>query len=204
MTPSISKLTEYLLENEQLNLPFSWEETPIPEPDFNDLLAASEEKSKKQLEVGATYARCSGNSKDVIRDLLVALEWVDQAAYDTFVADNTEVMAYLENEDAELEYDWDVVSELEGDLSDYTPPYTYFGSNEGDGSLGVWVSTENLKEAIEEGTVAQFDTVAEWEEGGIEADENAANAEYVFIGDRDPDGTGSLYRVADRELIWRV
>lgn len=58
----------------------------------------------------------------------------------------------------EEEYKSELIDELIDALNEYAPPYSYFGTHEGDGaSFGFWPSIVSLQEAIRGGEIAAFE-----------------------------------------------
>ena len=54
----------------------------------------------------------------------------------------------------------EIYDELFTILSNYTPPFTYFGMNEGDGSdLGVWIDWHSIQDAEHSGAAKKGDTL---------------------------------------------
>lgn len=55
-----------------------------------------------------------------------------------------------------------MLEELFDALSEYAPPYCYFGALEGDGSdYGFWIDRDALRDAIAEGAVLRVEDLAE-------------------------------------------
>lgn len=200
MSTPISKLVSKLLEDEQAELPFDYSSFEKPMgADLGPEELLTQQPDENWLELG-TYVSASGDPQYIIGRLLRVLDHVDKEAADSFITDpdNADVMAYINDEGDEPEYAFDFVNELESTLNTYTPPYTYFGSNEGDASLGVWVGYEHLEEDIENEEVAHFESKEEWDAN------MPVGTEYTYIGSKPFDGMGSLYFTGSRKLIWSV
>jgi hypothetical protein len=66
------------------------------------------------------------------------------AAQDVFAEDGETIAEDKQDDAAEL------VTELQDALSEFAPPYAYFGAHEGDGAdFGFWVNIEDVKEQVE-------------------------------------------------------
>ena len=85
-------------------------------------------------------------------------------------------------------------------LSKYCPPYTYFGFNEGDSSVGCWPNREKIKEDIDEGVLTDIPVNGSAYSKLIRGEFNPGT-EYTWVWDAD-DYCGSLYRSQGGELLW--
>lgn len=104
-----------------------------------------------------TYANATTKTEDWINGLRWALDRTHLAKQD-----RASVRRLLREYDALDREDWDqfhetadpILDELREIADNYTPPYAYLGTLEGDGAeFGVWASIESLQDAIRDGDV---------------------------------------------------
>ena len=108
------------------------------EDDFKEVYG--EPGEKKYLPLGSVSS-ATMREEDLIPRFLYVLKYVDPERAAQLEAE------YDEMEDkSDPEFCWETVM---NELDQHTLPYTYFGSNPGDGSdYGVWVSTESLDDDL--------------------------------------------------------
>jgi hypothetical protein len=162
-------------------------EDDYDEEDFKDILGEPPKK-KKYLELGS-YSHATMRSEDLIPRFMHALRAVDpeRAAQEQAELDD------ISEDDAEGRDEF--CYGLFDVLDEYCPPYTSFGSNEGDGSdYGCWVSFESLDEAVESGEVRAIQAGQPFTPG---------EEEYVVMVDR-AGNYEQLLNGRTGELIWSI
>jgi hypothetical protein len=83
---------------------------------------------------------------------------------------------------------------LTNDLNQFAPPFTYFGSAEGDGAdFGFWLDHDGLEEAVHDGEVIQIPAGAGWPEPG----------DWDYILEVSDHGNMTLFNSAHNE-IWSI
>lgn len=142
----------------------------------------------KELRPGEETISGTGIPKDIAQASLDTLRSVHEPGYEEFVASHEEEMEALKNADA-LEDDTilhEFINSIFDKLTEYCPPYTYFGFYEADGSVGCWPSFDQLREDGENKIIGyNF-----WEPG----------TEYSYW--EGSDGHHRLYHTADQRLVW--
>lgn len=85
---------------------------------------------------------------------------------------------------------------LTEELESYAPPYTHFGSHEGDGAdFGFWISWDSIEEAARDGELVKVDAGDEWPA-------SAADAQFVLeVNDH---GNATLFSALTKEEVWSV
>ncbi len=100
-------------------------------------------------------------------------------------------------EDAEEVLD-DMLESLFNVLNEYTLPYTYFGSNDGDGSdYGVWIDNTKLEEDID------FEEIGEGQPTGKNGTVHPS-AEFKYLVTRDARGEVCALYGSNGLLIWKI
>lgn len=80
-------------------------------------------------------------------------------------------------------------------LNEYSPPFCFFGSHEGDGSdYGFWLSPDAIEEAIHDGEIVKVDAGDEWPDG--------MSADCVL--ETNDHGNLTLYDARARRELWSV
>lgn len=128
-----------------------------------------------------------------------AIRTAETARIDTFLA---ALESRMDNDDDDARDDYLDSGYAEEDLdtltfmlSNYTPPYCYFGSHPGNGSdYGFWIDHESLESDVRDGTLASGDEAPE------DADEGSL---FLHINER---GNTELYIRQDGEWVsvWSV
>lgn len=110
------------------------------EEDFKEVYGG--EEPKRYLPIGSV-SWGTMQVDDLIPRFLHALKTVDPARGAQLEAES-ETLADEEDHDY---FTWETLFDA---LNDYAPPYTSFGSHDGDGSdYGIWISHESIEEALE-------------------------------------------------------
>jgi len=87
----------------------------------------------------------------------------------------------------------DLITDLIEALTEFAPPYTYFGAHMGDGSdFGFWVDIDRVKEAIRDGELDCYADLSEVE---------PSSTEFVIINDH---GNCTYYTRTAIEERWSV
>ena len=152
-------------------------------------------KSANYLPLG-TISHGTMREEDLIPAFLDALESVDPGKAQQFQDEYAKLGGGDEEQREEFlsDFCWETLSNA---LDEHTPPFTYFGANEGDGSdYGVWISCEAIKDAL-----------ADEVEGGLKAVDRGEplpfGCKYVIVMNRAGD-YGALLNGGTGEVIWSI
>jgi len=120
--------------------------------DPKDFLRRMSAAQTKQLEVGEEVCHSTGIVKDHIEACLYRLQQLDPVEGQEQMSD--EVRAYLRGANPEdwvnFDPDYYGFEVLPSVMQKYCPPFSYFGGNEGDGSLGCWpIGHDGIEEAVD-------------------------------------------------------
>jgi hypothetical protein len=187
------------------------EEGESPKDFLKRHAANRRELQAKNVRVFPLGTICHGtlDTDYLVKRFLDAIEWADPPEAARLRKENADVIDLGQHPDDDLaeqqsyflnETLWDVMNE-------YCPAYTYFGSNEGDGSdFGVWISSESLEDDIQSGAVALFEPPTPeyqaWSEDGTVPDKEAVDdAEYVLFR---RDYRMSLYDATTKKEVWSI
>ncbi len=98
----------------------------------------------------------------------------------------------------QLKSEW--LYELTDALSEYAPPYTYFGAHPGDGAdFGFWPYQEEIDDAIHDGTLVPISDSSEIVPGKLDKYDNPVCG-FVLVNDH---GNMTMFDAAG-EVIWDV
>jgi hypothetical protein len=168
-----------------------------------DLMPDAKEPQKKYLEIGS-ISHGTMQSRHLIHRFLAVLDTVDPEKREKIESEYTEGLVQMQEagvDQAEIdEYQEDFCwNDLSNALGEHTPPYTYFGANEGDGSdYGVWISSESIEETLGYEDTDDLIAVEHGEEVSY-----PTHAEYVIIRN----GRGDYEALLDGntgKVIWRI
>lgn len=121
------------------------DEDEFADEDFREVFNTSD-PHRAYLPLGS-YSSGTMREEDLIPRFISALGMVDAAAATRM---KKEWHAITDDEELSM-FCWE---ELLPALEEHTPPYTYFGSHEGDGAdYGVWISHESIEEDLENETL---------------------------------------------------
>jgi hypothetical protein len=117
------------------------DEDEFADEDFKEVFNIQDPK-RQYLPIGS-YSSGTMRMEDLIPRFIQALGMMDSA-----LATKKKHEWHAITDEEELEYFcWE---DLVPALEEHAPPYTYFGSHEGDGAdYGVWISHEAIEEALE-------------------------------------------------------
>jgi hypothetical protein len=110
------------------------------------------------FEPGEEICHSTGICHDVLEAMFFDLKQRDPAKYRELM--NDEIEAYLQDENAVGDFDPEhfTYEQMPNVMQKYCPPFTYFGTNEGDGCWGCWpYSTMDLSDNVDEGVLALVD-----------------------------------------------
>lgn len=189
-------------EAEQQQFPL---EDPVHhDPETADMLnSMTDYVSRRELKPGDEAIAGTGIVSDIIDACLDLLRHIHPSGYDNFVAKYSEELEMVKNA-SQLEDDT-VLHEFQekvfGELSAYCPPYTYFGFNEADGSVGCWPNMDRIREETTEGVLNFYSHGSPEYADFIQDGADPEASEYTWIWD-DNHYNGSLYRSEGAEFLW--
>lgn len=155
--------------------------------DMKELDVGPPHAHEKFLDIGSVSSGTM-REEDLIPDFLWLLKTVDP-----------ERAAQLEKEYASEDIDeqtfcWEM---LVNALEEYCPPYTYFGSNEGDGSdYGVWVSTDSIEDELRYENTEELQSM-------VKGGEMPRGSKYVVVQDASGNIEALLWGDTG-EVIWQI
>jgi len=157
----------------------------------------------RYLPVNICISRGTANPDHLLRRFLTALKNVDPAKYEEFLAGyNRANLSNLRHLDlVNVKHGDILVDRLSDILQEYCPPFTYFGSLEGNTTeYGCWVDSRRLSYAIDNSVVDGFPTGTTIEDATNDP-ELPATARYIAIGNRRTDF--ALYTRTGR-FLWKT
>lgn len=179
----------------------------------NDMLSklgqVAIQAGKKWLTVGESISRGTARMDDLLFAYLDTLDQLDRAKANAVREEyksTIELAGRIANGHAQVGDDIELVDHLVIEVLDpimweYCPPYTYFGSNPGDGTdIGCWPDRDKMDEDSEGGELTKFvaGTVQaiQFSEGRLPVD-----TKYVWIHNPER-GDDSIWDAPRKQPIW--
>lgn len=195
MTSAANRIVYKLIEGE--------DDDYLPEP--NELLPDQPARARraKYLPVGS-ISHGTMHPEHLAPKFIRAVRSIDPVNGENLMGRYESILAAEEPEAGDESLDYFVFEQLFDTLNDYAPPYTHFGSHEGDGSdYGVWIDHDSLVEDYENETEEDGLIALKVVPHRALASIHFPQPGYRYIVTRDDNGAFlGLYDAEDRFQYW--